>query len=87
MLTVLRAEVSALRRAGFRVVLLGDFNGNVGCDRTIGIVGNHSSVNRNGQCFLDFLDDCNCVHINGRTDLTSGLWMRQSGLKCDKYTY
>ena len=79
LLNVLRSEVSALRRAGFRVVLLGDFNGHVGCDRTIGIVGNHSSVNRNGQRFLDFLDDCNCVHINGREDLTTGLWTRQSG--------
>ena len=79
LLSVLRAEVAALRKDGFRVVLLGDFNSHIGCAPGVGVPGNHPDVNRNGKRFLDFLDDCHCVHINGRADLTTGLWTRQRG--------
>ena len=79
LLSVLRAEVAALRKDGFRVVLLGDFNSHIGCATGVGVAGNHPDVNRNGRRFLDFLDDCHCVHINGRADLTTGLWTRQRG--------
>ena len=52
---VLRQEVHALRMAGYRVEVLGDFNGHVGCLTGQGIVGNHPDINLNGQRFLNFL--------------------------------
>ena len=75
--SVLRHEIAALRREGFRVVLLGDFNGHVGDSPGTGIVGNKPSINNNGRRFIDFLQDVNCVHVNGYQHLTSGLWTRQ----------
>ena len=77
--SVLKAEVATLRRDGYRVVLLGDFNCHVGDTEGVGIAGNHSDINRNGRRFLEFLKDSNCVHINGCPDLTTGLWTRQRG--------
>ena len=77
--SVLKSEIVKLRTDGFRVVMLGDFNGHVGCDPTVGIVGNHAGVNRNGRRFLDFLAEAHCVHINGCPNLTRGLWTRQRG--------
>ena len=75
--SVLRDEAADLRKKGFRVVLLGDFNGHVGDRADVGITGNKHDINRNGQRFIDFLHDCNCVHINGYQNLTTGLWTRQ----------
>ena len=76
--SVLRMEVASLRRDGFRVVLLGDFNGHVGDNpATGGIVGNKTDINRNGRRFLDFLHDTNCVHVNGYQNLATGIWTRQ----------
>ena len=75
--SVIQAEVVALRKDGFRIVLLGDFNGHVGDQLGVGVVGNKPGINRNGQRFIDFLNDTNCVHVNGRQDLTTGLWTRQ----------
>ena len=77
--SVLRSEVTALRQEGFRVILLGDFNGHVGNQPGIGIEGNKPEINRNGRRFLDFLAETNCVHVNGYQDLTTGLWTRQQG--------
>ena len=78
--SVLRMEVASLRRDGFRVVLLGDFNGHVGVIPSEGgILGNKTDINRNGRRFLDFLNDSNCVHVNGYQNLTTGLWTRQRG--------
>ena len=77
--SVLRGEVSALRQDGYRVIMLGDFNGHVGDTKEAGIEGNHPDVNRNGRRFINFLQESNCVHINGFPDLTTGLWTRQRG--------
>ena len=79
LLSVLRSEVSSLRKNGFRVVLLGDFNSHIGNVLGVGVTGNHPDVNKNGRRFLDFLADCQCVHINGVSHLTNGLWTRQRG--------
>lgn len=77
--SVLRTEVADLRKRGFRVVLMGDFNGHVGNCPNGGIVGNNADVNRNGTRFLNFLLDCKCIHLNGVSDLVTGLWTRQRG--------
>ena len=73
--SVLCSEVHSLRQAGFRVVLLGDFNGHIGSN----IGGNHHDINKNGQRFLNFLSNSSCAQINGRADITTGLWTRQQG--------
>ena len=75
--SVLRMEVASLRKDGFRVVLLGDFNGHVGNAPGVGITGNKPEINKNGRRFLDFLADSSCVHVNGCQNLTEGLWTRQ----------
>ena len=85
--SVLKMEVESLRQEGFRVVLLGDFNGHVGDTPGVGIVGNKPDINRNGRSFLDFLADTKCVHINGRKNLTTGLWTRQRGVSSSVIDY
>ena len=76
LLDLLRIEVSALRRQGFRTVLLGDFNAHLGNIDGIGVPGNHPGVNKNGLRFLKFLKETQSMHVNGNTDLTTGLWTR-----------
>ena len=75
--SVLQSEIHELRAKGFRVVLLGDFNSHVGCVPGVGIEGNNPDVNKNGKRFLKFLAETQCVHVNGRKQLTSGLWTWQ----------
>ena len=75
--SVLQSEIHDLRSKGFRVVLLGDFNSHVGCVPGIGIENNNPDVNKNGKRFLKFLDETNCVHVNGIKQVTSGLWTWQ----------
>ena len=77
--SVLKSEIADLRRAGYRVVLLGDMNSHVGSAPGVGIQGNHASINRNGIRFLDFLKESHCTHINGIQDVTKGLWTWQRG--------
>lgn len=84
----LRKEVVTLQTKGFRVIMMGDFNGWIGNDLMLGgIPGNRHEVNNNGRRFLEFLDTVELVHVNGATRipgdwstrLTSGLWSRQRG--------
>ena len=87
MYDVLRTELSDLRDAGYRVIMKGDFNCHVGNILGKGVVGNHPGVNKNGERFLNFLDDVNACHVNGAcrvpgdwsTRISSGLWTRQRG--------
>ena len=76
LLDLLKTEIFALRRQGYRTVLLGDFNSHVGCQSGVGVVGNHPDVNRNGLRFLKFLKDTDHMHVNGAADLATGLWTR-----------
>ena len=84
----LRKEVASLQTKGFRVVMIGDFNGWVGNNLGEGgIPGNRPQVNANGRRFLEFLESVELIHINGATRipgdwstrLTTGLWTRQRG--------
>ena len=87
MYEVLKSEVIELRRAGYRVVLKGDFNGHVGDQLGRGVVGNHPAINRNGERLLSFLDDVNACHLNGAcrvqddwsSRISRGTWTRQRG--------
>ena len=84
---VIRQEAIALRSAGYRIEFCGDFNGHIGNILGKGIVGNNADVNRNGERFLSFLEECDLRHINGEcrtpgvleTRMCSGLWTRQRG--------
>ena len=84
---VLRQEVLALKTAGYRIEVLGDFNGHVGDTLGQGIVGNNPHINRNGERLLSFLRNCDLRHINGElrvpgdpsSRICSGLWTWQRG--------
>ena len=84
----IQKEVIDLRAKGYRVILVGDFNGWVGnALKEGGIPGNRAEVNKNGKKFLEFLFTVEMVHVNGATRteedwstrLSSGLWTRQRG--------
>ena len=79
LLQVLQQESIALRAKGYRVVFLGDFNAHVGSEVGVGIQGNNTDINYNGERFLNFLHHGRFCHINGNMDLTTGLWTRQRG--------
>ena len=82
---VLESEITVLRSKGYRILLMGDFNGWVGDVLTEGgIPGNRKGTNPNGRRFLDFLNRNQLVHLNGATRyprdwstrVSSGLWSR-----------
>ena len=75
----LRSEIRDLRQAGYRIELLGDFNGHVGNKLGQGVEGNYPSINANGHRFLNFLADTQCTHVNGVPRVSEGLWTRQRG--------
>ena len=76
-LHVLLMEAASLRSQGYRVVFMGDFNSRVGSAPGQGIVGNTPDITKNGERFIAFLNGGNFTHINGQSDLTTGLWTRQ----------
>ena len=75
----LRSEIRDLRQAGYRIELLGDFNGHVGNKLGQGVEGNYPTINANGHRFLNFLADTQCTHVNGVPRVSEGLWTRQRG--------
>ena len=76
-LHVLLLEAASLRSQGYRVVFMGDFNSRVGSAPGKGIAGNTPDITKNGERFIAFLNGGNFTHINGQSDLTTGLWTRQ----------
>ena len=84
-LRVVQEEAHALRRQGFRVLFLGDFNAHVGNALGVGVPGNNGDVNKNGRRFLNFLHQTDSVHLYGAsrmsgkldTQVASGLWTWQ----------
>ena len=88
-LRVVQEEALDLRRKGFRVIFLGDFNAHIGCELGTGVPGNNEDINKNGSRLLNFLDMTDSVHINGAcrvpgkldTQIAKGLWTWQRGGK------
>ena len=91
-LQLLMLEQANLRRKGYRICFVGDFNGHVGSVPGIGIKGNIGIPNKNGQRLLNFqknseLTMCNnlCRNIHGtcanhECDLVcTGKWTWQRG--------
>ena len=76
--SVLMSESAELKSKGYRIILLGDFNGHVGSGPD-GIKGNNPIINLNGHRLLNFLANGDFSHINGMSNLTTGLWTRQRG--------
>ena len=60
--TLITCETIDLRRKGFVVFALGDFNSWIG--QVKGLEGNHPDYNRNSPRFLRFLEEVNLVVIN-----------------------
>ena len=87
MYNVLQDEIFELRQAGFRILIVGDFNAHVGNVLGVGIVGNHPGINQNGRRFLRFLEETNSQHLNGAcrvngdwsTRVSEGLWSWNRG--------
>ena len=73
---VLEEDIRKLRKEGFKVILNGDMNGWVGCQKE-GIPGNRKETNSNGLKFMDFLDRNRMLHLNG-TEKCTGLYTRHS---------
>ena len=76
---VVQKEAATLRGQGYRVVILADFNGHIGSEPGVGVVGNNPDINSNGKLLLDFLHTSHMRHVNGVQGLTRGLWTRQMG--------
>ena len=85
---VLAEEIRDLRGDGYRVILMGDFNGwigNVLADG--GIPGNRSKVTPNGELLLSFIQENNLANLNSavripgdwNSRICQGLWTRHSG--------
>ena len=69
-------ETIRLRRQGFTVMALGDFNTRVG--QIPGLEANHPSINKNTPMFLDFIKQANLVIIN-TLPVSHGLFSRFMG--------
>ena len=79
MYQTIQEEQESLRRQGYRIIMLADFNGHVGNKEGQGIKGNHKDVNPNGCRFLNFLKNSRMQYVNGHGNLTKGIWTRQRG--------
>ena len=69
-------EAIYLRKEGFMILAMGDFNTRVG--RLQGLDGNTPDVNRNYPMFMSFIADLNMVIIN-TLPLSTGLFTRFKG--------
>ena len=67
----IRDEQAELRRKGYRILVIGDFNGHIGCDEKVGITGNKPGINPNGHLLLEFERYSDMSILNRRS---SGLW-------------
>ena len=72
----IREEQAELRGKGYRILLIGDFNGHIGCDDRIGIPGNKPGINPNGNLLLEFERYTDMSILNRRS---SGLWTWKRG--------
>ena len=66
-----REEQAELRRKGYRILVIGDMNGHIGCDDSVGIAGNKPGINPNGNLLLEFERYTDMQILNRRS---SGLW-------------
>ena len=67
----IRKEQAELRGKGYRILLMGDYNGHIGCDDQVGILGNKPGINPNGNLLLEFEKYTAMTILNRRS---SGLW-------------
>ena len=67
----IREEQAELRRKGYRILVIGDMNGHIGCADNVGIAGNKPGINPNGNLLLEFEKHTDSVILNRRS---SGLW-------------
>ena len=68
-------EIQALEREGYGCVLMGDFNGHVGCPPE-GIEGNRHGINFNGHQLLNFAKENDLKILNKEKNLCEGTFTR-----------
>ena len=68
-------EIRALESEGYGCILMGDFNGHIGCPPD-GIEGNRPGVNFNGRQLLNFADENDLKILNIDKDLCDGTFTR-----------
>ena len=69
--TTIGEEQNDLRHQGFRVCIVGDMNGHIGCQPGIGIIRNKPHINQNGQMLLNFESNNDLCIMKKEA---SGLW-------------
>ena len=71
----LQHELAVLQGKGYKCMILGDLNGHVGVP-PLGIEGNHTRVNSNGELLLNFIGINNLTMINKDQNICQGTFTR-----------
>ena len=75
LINMIQAEMVALTEQGYACLLVGDFNGHIGCDDQ-GVVGNNPDINYNGRLIREFVFNNDLVIVNADKDRCSGTFTR-----------
>ena len=75
LISMIQAELVTLREQGYSCVLMGDFNGHIGCDSQ-GVGGNLPDVNHNGRLVRDFCARNDLCIVNADKSRCSGIFTR-----------
>ena len=75
LLSMIQAELASLRGQGYSCVLMGDFNGHIGCDAQ-GVAGNLPYINHNGRLARDFCSCNDLLVVNADKSRCTGIFMR-----------
>ncbi|XP_023340430.1 uncharacterized protein LOC111710556 [Eurytemora carolleeae] len=69
------AEMGTIRNEGYECLIIGDFNGHIGCDAQ-GIPGNNPDINHNGALVRDFIHYTGLNLVNSDQARCSGVFTR-----------
>ena len=69
------AEMGTIRNEGDECLIIGDFNGHIGCDAQ-GIPGNNPDINHNGTFVCDFIHYTGLNLVNSDQAQCSGVFTR-----------
>ena len=69
------SEMGTIRNEGYECLIIGDFNGHIGCDAQ-GIPGNNPDINHNGTLVRDFIHYTGLNLVNSDQARCSGVFTR-----------
>ena len=75
LLSMIQAELASLRGQGYSCVLMGDFNGHIGCDAQ-GVAGNLPDINHNGRLARNFFSHNDLCVVNADKSRCTGIFTR-----------